>query len=69
MCTIFDASWAQDVDEKLVAPAVEEDAGEEITIEEERSDEVERLKVAPDPGQPTSKQVELHRITHNPVRT
>ncbi len=69
MCTIFDASWAQDVDEKLVAPAVEEDAGEEITIEEERSDEVERLKVAPDPGQPTLKQLELHRITHIPFRT
>ena len=43
----------------------EGEAEEEINIEdEERSEEVEPARVAPDPGQPTAKQVADHNVTH-----
>ena len=53
--------------ESLVAPT-EEDVGdeEEIEIKDEGEMEVENLKHAVDPGQPTSKQIEEHRKTHFP---
>ena len=42
---------------------------QEIAIKEE-SDEIEPLKMAPDPGQPTMKQQEQHRTCgHVPFRT
>ncbi len=55
--------------ESLVAPT-EEDVGdeEEIEIKDEGEMEVENLKHAVDPGQPTSKQIEEHRETHLPYR-
>ncbi len=55
--------------ESLVAPT-EEDVGdeEEIEIKDEGEMEVENLKHAVDPGQPTSKQIEEHRKTHLPYR-
>lgn len=45
------------------------DGAEEISIEEETSAEADTPKTLPDPGQPTLKQLERHRITHNPFRT
>ena len=44
---------------------------EEVTIQEEAEDseEAEAPRIAPDPGQPTAKQVAEHRITHYPYRT
>ena len=48
----------------------EGEAEEEINIEdEERSEEVEPARVAPDPGQPTAKQLADHNVTHYPFRT
>ena len=48
----------------------EGEAEEEINIEdEERSEEVEPARVAPDPGQPTAKQLADHNVTHYPYRT
>ncbi len=55
--------------ESLVAPAEDDVAdNEEIQIKDEADTEVERLKHAVDPGQPTSKQIEEHRKTHLPFR-
>ena len=53
--------------EQLVAPNEwEGEAEEEINIEdEERSEEVEPARVAPDPGQPTAKQLADHNVTHS----
>ena len=44
------------------------DEPEEIQIEEERDADVEPIRSAPDPGQPTAKQLEEHRKTHLPFR-
>ena len=46
-----------------------EGSQEEIIIGEENSDEVECPRVAPDPSQPTAKQVADHRFTQTPFRT
>ena len=46
-----------------------EGSQEEIAIDEETSDEVELHRMAPDPGQPTARQVADHRLTHTPFRT
>ena len=46
-----------------------EGSQEEIAIGEENSDEVECPRVAPDPGQPTARQVADHRLIHTPFRT
>ena len=43
--------------------------GEEISIEAEAETEVEPVKTATDPGKPTDKQIEEHRITHLPFRS
>ena len=58
------AYWGEYV-EKLVAPA-EEDVGddEEVQIQEV----IEPMCTAPDPGQPTYRQVTEHRRTHIPYR-
>ncbi len=42
--------------------------GEEVTIEEEQDTEVDPLRLARDPGQPTLKQIEEHRRAHLPYR-
>ena len=42
--------------------------GDEITIQEEGETEVDPLRAARDPGQPTLKQVEEHRRAHLPYR-
>ena len=56
-------------DGRLLAPAVDGEAGgEEIVIKDDAEDEVEPLKLAPDPGQPTERQVEEHRRAHLPYR-
>ena len=47
---------------------VEGDGGEEISIEAEET-EVEPVKHAVDPGKPTEKQIEEHRMTHLPYRS
>ncbi len=53
----------------MVASAEEvDDEPEEVQIEEERDTDVEPLRVAPDPGQPTETQLEEHRRTHLPFR-
>ncbi len=47
----------------------EEAGGERIEIQDEAEEESEKLKLAPDPGQPTGKQVEEHRQhCHLPYR-
>ena len=46
-----------------------EGSQEEIIIGEENSDEVKCPRVAPDPGQPTAKQVADHRLIHTPFRS
>jgi hypothetical protein len=43
--------------------------GEEIKIETEDDAEVEPVKVATDPGKPTDRQIEEHRLTHLPYRS
>ena len=50
------------------AEEAEDDEPEEVQIEEERDADVEPLKTAPDPGQPTERQLEDHRRTHVPFR-
>ena len=51
-----------------MAPATEEDDGDEINIKDDIEEEAEDVKMAPDPGQPSDKQVELHRRSHIPYR-
>ena len=55
--------------EKLVAPTMEDEDGGEAHIEDDVDEEVEPVKAAPDPGQPSDKQVEEHRRTHIPYRS
>ena len=43
-------------------------ATEEVNIEEESSNETALPRIAPDPGQPSSKQMVEHRITHSSYR-
>ena len=43
--------------------------GEEMAVGEEQPVEVEPLRQAKDPGQPTRQQVADHRITHVPFRS
>ncbi len=52
----------------LVAPAGDEAAEGEIRIDDEQDTEVEPVKLAPDPGQPTLRQIEDHRRVHLPYR-
>ena len=50
-----------------MSPAVDDDGNEkEVEIEEEL--ETEPLRNAPDPGKPSSKQMDEHRLTHVPYR-
>ncbi len=52
-----------------MAPTEEDVAvDEEVRIQEEQDVEVEPLRAARDPGQPTASQVEMHRRTHLPYR-
>ncbi len=55
--------------ESLVAP-LPEDVGEdeEVKIQEEQEVEIDKLKHAADPGQPTQRQIDEHRRTHLPFR-
>ncbi len=54
---------------RLLSPLEETLEDQEIAIKEE-SDETEPLKMSPDPGQPTEKQLEEHRARgHVPYRT
>ena len=41
---------------------------EEIKIKDEEYIDIEPLRYARDPGQPTAAQVEIHRRTHVPYR-
>ena len=43
--------------------------GEEVQVKEELGEEAEAPRDARDPGCPTEKQVEDHRLTHLPFRT
>ena len=53
--------------ESLIAPAEEDvEADEEVVINEGEDVEVEPMKIAKDPGQPTRRQVEEHRKFHIP---
>ncbi len=47
----------------------EGEEGEEISIEAGNDTEVEPVKVAADPGEPTDRQIEEHRMTHIPFRS
>ena len=62
---------ADGLGERLVAPTEEDVAeNEEVQIQEEVNAEVEPLKLAPDPGRPTARQVEEHRrMGHIPYRS
>ena len=62
---------ADGLGERLVAPTEEDVAeNEEVLIKEELDTEVEPLKLAPDPGRPTTRQVEEHRrVGHIPYRS
>ena len=57
--------------ERLVAPMDDEiKDGEEVKIQEDIDTEVEPLRLAPDPGRPTARQVEEHRrCGHIPYRS
>jgi len=56
--------------ESLIAPAEEDvEADEEVVINEGEDVEVEPMKIAKDPGQPTRRQVEEHRKFHIPFRS
>ena len=67
------ATWAGSVSDGLLAPnewADESLGGEgEMAIGEEQPAEVEPLRQAKDPGQPTRQQLADHRITHVPFRS
>ena len=53
----------------LASTEGEAEGGEEIEIKDEGSEETENIKIAPDPGQPTARQVEEHRQRgHIPYR-
>ena len=58
---------AWDVSRALLAPADDELWGDEIRIKDDG--EIEPVKMAQDPGQPTAKQVEEHRLTHSLYRS
>ena len=63
---------AEEVPEESRTPEVQEEAltPEEILEgDQDNPQEVERLKIAPDPGQPTRQQLAEHRITHVPFRS
>ena len=47
----------------------EGEEGEEVSIETGNDTEVEPVKVATDPGRPTERQIEEHRMTHIPFRS
>ena len=49
-------------------PAEPETATEEVNIEEELDAETAPPRIAPDPGQPSRKQMAEHRIIHSPYR-
>ena len=70
-CDAMSITTAGGPGERLVAPNEEDVAdNEEVMIEEGLDVEVEPLKVAPDPGRPTARQVEEHRRTgHIPYRS
>ncbi len=58
-----------DVD-SLIAPAEEDvEAEREVMINEGDDEEVEPMKIAKDPGQPTVRQIEEHRKFHIPFRS
>ena len=59
--------WAEQVNKRMIAPAEDEQEEGEITIEDGET-ELEPVKMAPDPGQPTAKQLEDHRRVHLPYR-
>ena len=63
----------KDVDmDSLIAPNEEDvDGDEEVTINEgeELDYEPEPMKMAKDPGQPTTRQIEEHRKFHIPFRS
>ena len=71
LSNLHETSQTGAVCEQLVAPNEwEGEAEEEINIEdEERSEEVEPARVAPDPGQPTAKQVADHNVIHYAYQT
>ncbi len=50
------------------AAAGDVEAEEEIRIEDEQDTEVEPVRTIPDPGKPTAREIELHRMTHLPFR-
>ena len=64
---------------ELIAPAEEDVAddgessahavGHELIEINDEAEEAEPLRIAPSPKQPTSAEVELHRITHWPYRS
>ena len=43
--------------------------GYEVIIKDDVDEEVEPVRIAPDPGKPTERQIEEHRITHLPFRS
>ena len=47
----------------------EGEEGEEVSIEAGDDTDVEPVKVAADPGGPTERQIEEHRMTHIPFRS
>ncbi len=55
--------------ESLVAPNEEDvEANAEIVIDDGNEEELEPMKIAKDPGQPTQRQIEEHRKLHLPFR-
>ena len=71
-----EASGAAGAEVVVAEEAPEEEVPVEVRAPEEiwegtqeDPQETERLKIAPDPGQPTRQQVAEHRITHWPFRS
>ena len=61
--------WEEAIEEAIdMAKTLEDHTPVEVTIEEELDSETAPHKIAPDPSQPTSRQMAEHRITHSPYR-
>ncbi len=67
-CTCCSRRTSVWTESKLLAP-FEHEGGEELIEIRDTEEEVEPLKIAKNPLQPTQQQVEDHRISHNPYRT
>ena len=55
--------------ENMLLDMEEGEEGDQIDIEEDVDQEVEPVRMAADPGQPTDRQIEEHRMSHRLPRS